>query len=265
MSKKKTHQSDEALVSSSVKLSATVHQVDPQKLKPHPRNNEIFGKYFREELMLDIHTSVKEVGILEPIIVAADQTTIVSGHKRHMVAKMLNLKTVPVRYIESKISEEQLLDLMVVVNTARMNVSKADRLALYHDIIPAFEERLAVSGKQNSAGGYKLTPKEIAKKTGIDVSLVSADLTRLKSQQRAKSMHATSTHKGEHRANIMQSIGHMEKVIKLLAISNPDTRKRIFEYVDKFNKVSTDIRTGKRWGKTPSEAELNNSFLKNSK
>jgi ParB-like chromosome segregation protein Spo0J len=67
----------------------------PDELKPHPENTDIYGN---EEVDNDLVESIKEKGILEPIVIK-DDGTILSGHRRWTAAKEAKLDKVPCRTI----------------------------------------------------------------------------------------------------------------------------------------------------------------------
>lgn len=63
-------------------------------LKVHPRNQEFFDD-ITGDTYEQFKTSIKEDGIITPLIVAPDMT-IVSGHQRYKAAIDLNIRQVPV-------------------------------------------------------------------------------------------------------------------------------------------------------------------------
>ena len=65
-------------------------------LKPHPVNRKLYGA---ETISQDFVDSIKENGILEPLVIKRDGT-IISGHRRWLTAKALNMESVPVRVLE---------------------------------------------------------------------------------------------------------------------------------------------------------------------
>jgi len=64
---------------------------DPYELKNHPLNSEIF----RDVATQDLIDSVRHLGILQPIIITADDV-VISGHRRMQAARIAELETVPV-------------------------------------------------------------------------------------------------------------------------------------------------------------------------
>lgn len=64
---------------------------DPWELKNHPLNSEIF----RDVATQDLIDSVRQLGILQPIIITANDV-VISGHRRMQAARIAELETVPV-------------------------------------------------------------------------------------------------------------------------------------------------------------------------
>lgn len=69
--------------------------VELKKLKPHPKNIEIYGD---EEPQQDFLDSIKSKGILVPIAIKEDGT-IISGHRRWKAALSIGLQKVPVEVV----------------------------------------------------------------------------------------------------------------------------------------------------------------------
>lgn len=67
----------------------------PDELKPHGENVKIYGE---ENIDRDLADSIKEKGILEPLVIK-DDNTIVSGHRRWLAAKNAGLEKIPCRTI----------------------------------------------------------------------------------------------------------------------------------------------------------------------
>lgn len=67
-----------------------VKQVLPSEIRPHPLNEEIYGDSYSQELL----DSIKRDGVLTPLRISKSNE-IISGHRRHAVAKDLELDYIP--------------------------------------------------------------------------------------------------------------------------------------------------------------------------
>lgn len=80
---------------------------DPKDLKPHKINLDIYGDEIAD---VDLVESIREKGILEPIVILEDNT-IISGHRRWFASMSLNLERVPCRSMSfsSELDENEAL------------------------------------------------------------------------------------------------------------------------------------------------------------
>lgn len=79
----------------------------PKELRPHPLNKEIYGN---ESADPDLVESIRTKGILETLVIR-DDNVILSGHRRWLAAKALNLDKVPCRVLSfsDPLDEEEAL------------------------------------------------------------------------------------------------------------------------------------------------------------
>jgi ParB family chromosome partitioning protein len=87
-----------------------ITSVSPDKLKPHPKNEEI---YFVDRLD-ELTEKIKEHGFLdEHRIITTTNGKILSGHRRWKAAKELNLNTVPIEAIGCEDECEELRRILI--------------------------------------------------------------------------------------------------------------------------------------------------------
>jgi site-specific DNA-methyltransferase (adenine-specific) len=77
--------------------SEPVTTISPDKLRPHPRNEKVYGE--DEELEDSFVQSVDQKGVLEPLVVNRNHK-IISGHRRWTAARRTGTEEVPVRVVE---------------------------------------------------------------------------------------------------------------------------------------------------------------------
>jgi hypothetical protein len=132
-----------------------VKQVTPATLRANPLNSKIFQtespQYF-ETLTKDI----QERGILVPLI-AKENGMLLAGHNRLHIAKKLQLKTVPVQYVEDDVSAEEERNFVIKDNLLRRHLKPEQRIELYRQLYPNFDERIIadVRGGDRKSSGYK--------------------------------------------------------------------------------------------------------------
>ncbi|NCU44288.1 ParB/RepB/Spo0J family partition protein [Candidatus Falkowbacteria bacterium] len=109
---------------------------------------------FNQESLRELADSIKECGILQPLIVA--KTTVgyelIAGERRLRAAKLIGLKTVPV--IVRSVDEQQKLALALIENIQRENLNPLEEALAYRRLLDEFQltqDELAVRvGKPRS-------------------------------------------------------------------------------------------------------------------
>ena len=133
--------------SSTNKIS--VDSIVPSKFQPR--------KYFDEEKLKDLSNSIKERGILQPIIVRksknfSDKYEIIAGERRWQAAKKAQLEEVPV--IITNIDDLKSLEFAIVENVQRDDLNPLEEAQGYQRLIDEFsydhEKVSKIIGKSRS-------------------------------------------------------------------------------------------------------------------
>lgn len=92
-------------------------------------------KKFNEESIKELSISIKEYGILNPILVRKKENLyeIIAGERRYRAAKLADLKEVPV--IIKEIDDSKLTAIALTENIQRENISPIDEAKSYQDIL----------------------------------------------------------------------------------------------------------------------------------
>lgn len=138
------------------KVEGTVFQIEIDKIKPNPQQPR---KHFDEITLRELATSIREFGVLQPIIISkveGESETgwsvyyeLVTGERRLMAAKMAGLNTVPA-IIHKEPTDREKLEMAVIENIQRADLN-------------AIEFARAVARLQDEFG---LTQREIATRLG---------------------------------------------------------------------------------------------------
>jgi len=120
--------------------------MNPNNLKPHPRNNEFFDDMDGQKWK-DFLQSVKTSGIIEPIIVTQD-LVIVSGHQRVRAAKAIGLMkiAVEVRHYEN---DDKVLKDLIETNIMQRGIGNTNPIKLAKCIV----ELERILGIRNGSAG----------------------------------------------------------------------------------------------------------------
>ena len=82
-------------------------QMSIDDLKPDPGN----PRRISDEELEALTRSVREFGLVDPIIARKDDKTVIGGHQRLLAARRLGIKSVPVVLVDLSAEQAQLLNL----------------------------------------------------------------------------------------------------------------------------------------------------------
>jgi ParB family chromosome partitioning protein len=108
-------------------------------IRANPRNPR---RKFAEEDLSELTASVKEKGILQPILVRgvpgkSDQFEIIAGERRWRAAQKAGLHDVPVLQLE--IDDREALEIAIVENVQRADLNALEEAAGYESLIEEFK------------------------------------------------------------------------------------------------------------------------------
>ena len=133
-----------------IKSTLRISEIEPNRDQPR--------KYFSEEGITALADSIREHGILQPILVRplSDGTgnyQIVAGERRWRAARRLGLSEVPV--IIKEFSDIETMQIAVIENLQRENLNPVEEALSYNDLIEKYgmtQEKVAkMTGKSRSA------------------------------------------------------------------------------------------------------------------
>jgi ParB family transcriptional regulator, chromosome partitioning protein len=96
-------------------------------------------KTFEEQPLTDLAASIKEKGVLSPILVrpiGADRYEIVAGERRWRAAQMAQLHDVPV--VVREMADDQALEIAIIENVQRADLNAIEEGAAYEELITQF-------------------------------------------------------------------------------------------------------------------------------
>jgi ParB family chromosome partitioning protein len=142
-----------------------VNNLNISIIKMHPRNQEYFDD-IEGEAYERFKNSIKNDGILTPLLVAPDMT-LISGHQRLKAAKELGIDTVPVIVEEELKSESEIFRKLLAANFGRFknNPIKQAKFIEEYEKQCGVRQGSAGNADPNNSGG--ITQKDVAKQFGI--------------------------------------------------------------------------------------------------
>lgn len=112
-------------------------------------------KYFDNEKISELAESIKQHGIIQPILVNKDGKffNIVAGERRFRAAKLLGLEKVPV--IEMNLDDKEILEISLIENIQRQDLNAIEEAKAYKQLLTEFkivqEELSTRIGKSRTA------------------------------------------------------------------------------------------------------------------
>jgi len=108
-----------------------VNDIRPNRYQPR--------KNFREEELASLSASIREQGIIQPLIIrkVAGGYELVAGERRLRAAKLAGYREVPC--VIKDLSEKQLLEMSLVENIQRENLNPMEEADAYHRLITEFD------------------------------------------------------------------------------------------------------------------------------
>ena len=210
----------------------SVFHIEVEKIKPNPQQPR---RHFNEETLKDLASSIREFGILQPIVVSKieketpDGTDVeyqlIAGERRWLASKILGLERIPA-IIRNVDLERERLELAIIENIQREDLNPIERARAFSKLQDEF----------------RLTQREIASKLGKSRESVANTVRLLDLPANIK--------EALENCSISESHGRL-----LLSIDDPGTQEKIFrELLDK--KMTTrDLKNKVRGIKTENGKE----------
>jgi ParB family transcriptional regulator, chromosome partitioning protein len=141
-----------ALISSANSEESGVREIKINEIEPNlnqPRKN------FNDEKLLQLSESIKQHGIVQPIIVKREDETyrIVAGERRWRAARLAGLTSVPV--IIKELSNKQVMEIALIENLQREDLNAIEEAEAFERLIKEYnltqEEVSTAVGRSRSA------------------------------------------------------------------------------------------------------------------
>lgn len=189
-------------------------------------NREQPRKDFNEELLQELAESIKQYGILQPLLVKKNKEyyEIIAGERRWRAAKIAGLKEVPV--IIKDYSKQQTMEIALIENVQREDLNPIEEAMAYKMLIQEFN----------------LRQEEIAERVSKSRTVITNSMRLLKLDERIQSMLVQNQISSGHARALLSiedkeqqfliaqkvlsdrlSVREVEKIAKL--ISNPPKKK----------------------------------------
>ena len=107
-----------------------INDVEPNREQPR--------KHFEEDALLELADSIKQFGVLQPLIVQKrkDYYEIIAGERRWRAAKLAGVKEVPV--IVKNYTDQEILEISLIENIQRENLNPIEEAMAYKKLLNEF-------------------------------------------------------------------------------------------------------------------------------
>ena len=169
-----------------VPMMVKISMVEPNQNQPR--------KQFDEDALLELTESVKQYGILQPLLVSEkkDYYEIIAGERRWRAAKLVGLKEVPV--IVKEFSEQELVEISLIENIQREDLNAVEEAMAYKRLMDEFH----------------LKQDEIADRVGKSRTAVTNSMRLLKLSAKVQQMLIDEMITAGH-ARAILAVSDMEK------------------------------------------------------
>lgn len=136
---KATNEKSDANVTKTGETILKINEVEPNKRQPR--------KFFNEEALQELCESIKQHGIVQPLVVAKkdDYYEIIAGERRWRAAKLAGLKEVPV--VIKDYTPQEIMEVALIENIQREDLNPVEEARAYQNLIKEYDlkqEELAV-------------------------------------------------------------------------------------------------------------------------
>lgn len=225
---KKTVEAPKAPENVSGQIMMKINEVEPNREQPR--------KNFEEDALLELADSIKQFGVLQPLIVQKkkDYYEIIAGERRWRAAKLAGVKEIPV--IIKEYTDQEIVEISLIENIQRENLNPIEEAMAFKKLLTEFH----------------LKQDEVAERVSKSRTAVTNSMRLLKLSDKVQQMIVDD----------MISTGHARA---LLAIDNPEQQyilaNKIFDEklsVRETEKLVKDIKNPK---KEKPKKEIQNSFV----
>lgn len=107
-----------------------INMVEPNREQPR--------KYFEEDALLELADSIKQYGVLQPLLVRKrkDYYEIIAGERRWRAAKMAGIKEIPV--IIKEYTEQEVVEISLIENIQRENLNPIEEAMAFKKLLTEF-------------------------------------------------------------------------------------------------------------------------------
>lgn len=200
-----------------------ISQVEPNREQPR--------KKFDKETLEDLAGSIKQYGIIQPIIVCKkdDYYEIIAGERRWRAAKMAGLREVPV--VIREYSEKEIAEISLIENIQRENLNPVEEAIAYKKLIE----------------DYELTQEELSQRISKSRTLIANTMRLLKLEESVQKLLADGKlSTGHARALLGLEDPEQQRAVAKLIIDEALSVRQTEDLVKKLNEPEKEKKSSKK-------------------
>jgi ParB family chromosome partitioning protein len=234
----KVFSQSQAAVRKDDQIIGSIYQIEVDRIYPNPNQPR---RDFNQDSIRDMANSIREFGILQPLVVTKIEKEtpsgidveyqLIAGERRLLASKLLGLRLVPA-IIRNVSLEREKLELAIIENIQRENLNPIE----------------AARAFQRLQEEFKLTQREIASKLGKSRETVANSVRLLDLPPYIQE----ALQKGD----ISESHGRL-----LLAIDDPGVQRKLFDDISLYRLTTRDVKDRVERLKRPTVGETEGENL----
>ncbi len=205
----------------------SAQQVPVEAIKPNPRQPR---RRFKEEELAELSDSIREHGIIQPLIVAADKDgtfTLIAGERRWQAAKRAGLKTVPV--LARQANNQEMLEVALIENVQRADLNALEEAEAYRQLVEEFG--LSHEAVSRRVGKSRVAVTNAIRLLGAADAVKQALVDGKITEGHARALLALSSQKAQASAlttilNLNLNVRQTEELIRKLSGQKPAKPKK---------------------------------------
>mgnify|MGYP002510775887 FL=1 len=216
-----------------------INKVEPNKEQPR--------KNFDEDALLELSESIKQFGVLQPLIVQDRNTyyEIIAGERRWRAAKLAGIKEIPV--IVKNLTSQEMVEISLIENIQREDLNPIEEAIAYKRLLTEFHlkqdelaERVSKSRTTVTNSMRLLKLNEKVQQMIIDEMLTTGHARALLALEDHEIQYTIAQKIFDEKLSVRETEKLIKKILKGETV-NPEKQKEDEEEVKRLKVVYHDI------------------------
>ncbi len=216
-----------------------INKVEPNKEQPR--------KNFDEDALLELSESIKQFGVLQPLIVQDRNTyyEIIAGERRWRAAKLAGIKEIPV--IVKNLTSQEMVEISLIENIQREDLNPIEEAIAYKRLLTEFHlkqdelaERVSKSRTTVTNSMRLLKLNEKVQQMIIDEMLTTGHARALLALEDHEIQYTIAQKIFDEKLSVRETEKLIKKILKGETV-NPEKQKEDEEEVKRLKAVYHDI------------------------